>query len=282
MGKQITLNSVPYVVRGVAKSWFRFPLQYSGDLWFPLNAALLGNLASRDNHWLGCIAKMRPGVTEAEAKADMARIAAELEREYPDIEKNHTTDVVSLLRSTTDRVRPIFLLLFAAAIVLLLIACGNVASLLLARAVARVQETAVRVATGASPVQLTMQYIAEGLFVALLGAGAGLLGSLALVKLVLHFASAEIPRADDVDIDRNVLAVTLGCAVVCGILFSLAPLWQALRTSPNAVLTNGIRSTASTGAQRVLGTFITAQIALSCALLVVAILCVQRLGTLWR
>ncbi len=281
IGKQITLNSVPYVVRGVAKPWFRFPPQYSGDLWFPIDPSS-GNLRSRDDHWLICLAKMKPGVTEAQAKADMGRIAAELEREYPDIEKNHITDVVSLLRSTTNRVRPIFLLLFGAAIVLLLIACGNVASLLLARSVARAQETAVRVATGASPVQLTMQYIAEGLFVAVLGAGVGLLGSFALVKLVLHFASAEIPRAEEVGIDQNVLAVTLGCAVLCGILFSLAPLWQALRTSPNAVLTNGVRSTASAGAQKTLAMFITAQNALSCALLVVAILCVQRLGLLSR
>ncbi|HMJ62525.1 MAG TPA: ABC transporter permease, partial [Bryobacteraceae bacterium] len=281
VGKHIALNSVPYVIRGVAKPWFRFPLRYAGDLWFPLNPSP-GILTSRDDHWLACFAKMKPGVTEEQAKADMARIAAELEREYPDIEKDHTAGVVSLLRSATDRVRPIFLLLLAAAIVLLLIACGNVASLLLARSVARAQETAVRVATGASAAQLATQYIAEGLFVAVLGAGAGLVGSLALVKLVLHFASAEIPRAEEVGIDRNVLAVTLGCAVLCGVLFSLAPLWQALRTSPNAVLTNGIRSTASAGAQRTLGTFITAQIALSCALLVVAILCVQRLGVLSR
>jgi predicted permease len=281
VGKQITLNSVPYVVRGVAKPWFRFPLRNSGDLWFPLNPEP-GILTSRGDHWLNCVAKMKPGVTEAEARADMARIAAELEREYPDIEKDHITDVVSLLRSTTDRVRPIFLLLLGAAVVLFLIACGNVASLLLARSVARDQETAVRVATGASAAQLSMQFIAEGLFVAVLGAGAGLVGSLALVKLVLHFASSEIPRAEEVGIDRNVLAVTLGCAVLCGILFSLAPLWQALRTSPNAVLTNGARSTASAGAQRTLAAFIVAQIALSCALLVVAILCVQRLGFLRR
>src|SRR6185437_6186162 len=126
-------------------------------------------------------------------------------------------------------------------------ACGNVASLLLARSVARTQETAVRVATGASAAQLAAQYTAEGLFIAVLGAAAGLLGSLALVKLVLHFAAAGIPRADEVGIDRNVLAVTLGCAILCGILFSLAPLWQALRTSPNAVLSNGARSTAGAG-----------------------------------
>jgi putative ABC transport system permease protein len=281
VGKQIALNSVPYVVRGVAKPWLRFPPHYSGDLWFPLNPSP-DDRTTRDHHWLACFSKMKPGVTEVQAEADMVRIAAELEREYPDMEKNHTAGVVSLLRSATNRVRPVFLLLLAAAIVLLLIACGNVASLLLARSVARAQETAVRVATGASAAQLATQYIAEGLFVAVLGAGAGLVGSLALVKLVLHFASAEIPRAEEVGVDRNVLAVTLCCAVLCGILFSLAPLWQALRTSPNAVLTNGVRSTASAGAQRVLGTFITAQIALSCALLIVAILCVQRLGVLSR
>ena len=281
VGKQITLNSVPYVVKGVAKPWFRFPPNYSGDLWFPLNPSG-ENRRNRDNHWLACFAKMKPGVTEEQAGADMARIAAELEHEYPDIEAHHTSGVTPLLRAITDRVRPVFLLLFGAAIVLLLIACGNVASLLLARSVARIQETAVRVATGASARQLAGQYIAEGLFIAILGAGVGLLGSIALVKLVLRFASSDIPRAESVGIDANVLAVTLGCAVACGVLFSLAPLWQAIHTSPHTVLTNGIRSTASAGAQRALGIFVTAQIALSCALLVVAIFCVQRLGVLWH
>jgi predicted permease len=276
VGKQITLNSVPYVVKGVAKPWFRFPLQYSAEVWMPLDPTPSDRKA-RDHHWLACFAKMKPGVAEAQARADMIRIAAELEREYPDVEKNHTADLVLLLRATTDRVRPVFLLLLGAAAVLLVIACGNVASLLLARSVARVQETAVRVAIGASATQLAAQYTAEGLFIALLGAGAGLLGSVALVNLVLHFAGSDIPRAEEVGIDTNVLAVTLGCAVLCGVLFSLAPLWQAIHASPNAVLTNGIRSTASAGAQRVLAIFITAQMALSAALLVVSILCVQRL-----
>ncbi|HEY3458736.1 MAG TPA: SpoIIE family protein phosphatase [Bryobacteraceae bacterium] len=276
VGKKISLNSVPYAIKGVAKPWFRFPLQYSGELWFPLDPTP-SDRKDRDHHWLSSFAKMKAGVTEAQARADMIRIAAELEHEYPDIEKNHTSDAVSLLRATTDRVRPVFLLLLGAAVILLAIACGNVASLLLARSVARVQETAIRVAMGASALQLAAQYIAEGLFVALVGAGAGLLGSVALVKLVLHFAGDQIPRAEEVGIDTNVLAVTLGCAILCGVLFSLAPLWQAIHTSPNAVLTNGIRSTASAGARRVLAMFTTAQIALSAALLVVSILGVQRL-----
>lgn len=281
VGKQITLNSVPFVVKGVAKPWFRFPPKYSGEIWLPLNPSP-ENRTHRDNNWLACLAKMKPGVTEAQANSDMARIAAQLEREYPKTEANHTAGVISLLRAVTDRVRPIFLLLFGAAIILLLIACGNVASLLLARSVARARETAVRVATGASAAQLAAQYIVEGVLVALIGAAFGLVGSVVLVRLVLHFAASEIPRAEEVGIDANVLAVTLGCAVLCGVLFSLAPLWQAIRTSPNAVLSNGTRSTASAAAQRALGTFITAQIALSCALLVLAILCVQRLGFLGR
>ncbi len=279
VGKQITLNSVPYVVKGVAKPWFRFPPKDSGELWFPLDPSP-SDRKSRDHHWLVCFAKMKPGVTEAQAGTDMVRIAAELEHEYQDVEANHITGVTSLLSAITERVRPIFLLLLGAASVLLVIACGNVASLLLARSVARTRETAVRVAIGASAGQLAAQYIAEGMFVALLGAGAGLFGSIALVKLVLHFASDAIPRAEQVGVDPSVLAVTLGCAVVCGILFSLAPLWQAVRTSPNAVLTNGVRSTAGIGAQRVLGLFITAQIALSCVLLIVAIFGVQKLGLL--
>jgi predicted permease len=281
IGKRTTLNSVPYVVKGVAKPWFRFPPHFSGDLWFPLNPSP-ENRVHRDNHWLWCLAKMKPAVSMAQVSADMSRIAADLGREYPDSDANHTVSPKSLLGAITERVRPILLLLFAAAVILLLIACGNVASLLLARSVARTRETAVRVATGASAVQLALQYIAEGVFVALIGAGLGLIGSIALVRLVVHFAANDIPRSEEVGIDLNVLAVTLGCAVLCGVLFSLAPLWQAIRISPNAVLTYGSRSTAGAAAQRALATFITAQITLSCALLVVAILCVQRLGFLSR
>ncbi len=279
VGKSVTANSVAYVVAGVAQPWFRFPINFSGDIWSPLDLSPETRKA-RDNHTLGCFAKMKPGVTVAQADADMRRIAAELEHEYPDIETNHTAGVLSLLRAATDRVRPTLLLLFGAATVLLLIACGNVASLLLARSVGRTRETAMRVAIGATSWQLAAQYIAEGLFVAVVGAGLGLLGSVALVRLVLRLAVTQIPRADDVHLDINVLLVTLGSSILCGVLFSLAPLWQAIRTSPNAVLTSGVRASASSGVQRSLGVFVTAQIALSCALLTVAILCVQRLGYL--
>jgi predicted permease len=280
IGKQVSLNSVPYVVKGVAPTWFHFPPRYSSDVWVPLHPSAAES-KNREQHWLLCVGKMKAGVTEQQARADMARVAAEVEREHPESEQNHTTDVVSLLRSFTESVRPVFLLLFAAAVVLLLIACGNVASLLLARSVGRAQETAVRVATGASAMQLAAQYLTEGLVVSVAGACLGLAGSVVLVQLVLRLTSEELLKAEQIGIDLNVVLVTIGCALICGALFSLAPLWQALRVSPNAVLSNGARSTASAGAQRVLGVFVTGQIALSCGLLVVAILCVQRLGILF-
>ena len=94
VGKQITLNSVPYVVKGVAKPWFRFPPDYSGDLWFPLDPSPSDRKA-RDHNWLICFAKMKPGITETQARADTARNAAELEREYPDVEKNHTSSLTA-------------------------------------------------------------------------------------------------------------------------------------------------------------------------------------------
>jgi putative ABC transport system permease protein len=280
VGKSISLNSTPYVVKGVAKPWFRFPMKFSGDLWFPLHVTSR-DFTARDDHWLSCLAKMKPGITEEQARADMVRIASELEKEYPKIEAHHTADVASLLKDATDQVRPVLLLLLGAATMLLLIACGNVASLLLARAISRSQETAIRVATGASATQLAAQYISEGLLIALLGASIGLLCSYALVHLILRMGSDQIPRSEGVGVNPSVFVVTLACAVLCGILFSLAPLWQALRTPPNAVLTGASRATASAGAQKTLGIFITGQITLSCALLVVAILSVQRLGSLW-
>ena len=203
IGTRLMINAVPFTLKGIAPDWFHFPIDSAAEVWYPLNPG--SNLTERGNNYLLVFAKMRPSVTEAKAANDLRQIGAHLERQYPDTETNRVPSVTSLLGAATKVLRPTFLLLFAAAAVLLLIACGNVASLLLARSVARARETAVRVAIGAAGWQLAAQYVSEGLLVSLAGAGLGLLGSAVLVRLLLQLVGSRMPRAGDVHIDAQSL-----------------------------------------------------------------------------
>ncbi|MDQ2844658.1 MAG: ABC transporter permease [Acidobacteriota bacterium] len=150
IGKSLIINAVPYTVVGVAPAWFLFPFDWGKIvIWVPLDPTG-DERASRGSLYMNAFAKKKPGVTDAQVAADLTRIAFELEREHPDSEKNHTVAIESLLSKAVEYVRPSLLLLLAGAAALLLIACGNVTSLLLARSVARVRETAMRVALGAT------------------------------------------------------------------------------------------------------------------------------------
>src|SRR6185503_5907127 len=133
-------------------------------------------------------------------------------------------------------VRAPLLILLGGAGLLLLIACATVATLLLARSVVRARETAIRVALGASRRQLAVRYFAEGALVAVAGAAAGVGLSAIFVRNLLAGASAFIPRVDDITIDWTVLGFSVAVAVATGVLAGLAPLWQAIRMAPNAVL----------------------------------------------
>ncbi len=281
-GKRLLINSIPYTIAGVAPAWFRFPINNPAvDLWMPLDP-IRNEGTNRDFKFMECFAKKKPGVTDAQANADMQRIAAELEGEHPDSEQNHTATVRPLLADTVKEVRPSLLFLLTAAVALLLIACGNVAGLLLARSVGRSKETAMRVALGATPWQLLVQYLAEGLFVSVAAAVIGIALSVGLTKIVLLLAADSLPRASGVAVDWHSVFFAVLLALVCGVLLSLAPLWQAARTAPNSVLTSGVRSSASATTRRLLSGFVIGEIALSFTLLAVAALCLQHLGILFH
>ena len=281
-GQRLFINSIPYTVVGVAPAWFRFPINNPAvDLWLPLDP-LRGERTNREFKFMDCFAKKKPGVTNAQVRADVQRIAAELEREYPDSEQNHMATVQPLLAETVKAVRPSLLFLLVAAAALLLIACGNVAGLLLARSVGRSKETAMRVALGATPWQLAVQYLAEGLFVSVAGAAIGIALSVGLTKIVILLAADSLPRASGVAVDWHSVFFAVLVAFACGVLLSLAPLWQAVRTAPNAVLTSGVRASSSAVTRRLLSGFVIGEIALSFALLAVASLCLQHLGILFH
>ena len=177
-------------------------------------------------------------------------------------------------------VRAPLLILLGGAGLLLLIACANVATLLLARSVVRARETAIRVALGASRRQLALRYFAEGALVSVAGAAAGVGLSVILVRQILAAASGFIPRVDDIAIDWTVLGFSVAVAVATGVLAGLAPLWQAMRTAPNAVLSEGVRASAAAPARRLSKAFVVAEIALAFTLLTTSAILVVHMRNL--
>jgi putative ABC transport system permease protein len=276
VGAGITINGEPYTVSGVMPAWFRFPPDSSKDeLWVPLKPDH-DQLKFRGYHYLNAIALPKPGVSENEARIDLQRVLEQIRREQPaDSGEPEVITTTPLLPDVVGYIRPRLLLLLGAALALLLIACANVASVLLARSVARGRETAIRVALGATTWQLAAQYFFEGLVVALAGAAVGSALAYWLVHAILELAADSIPRADQVNADVRVLAFALSIAVVASVLFSLAPLWQASQTQPNEVLNDGARSSASAANRRLLRAFVIAEVMLAFALLAIG-------GVLWE
>ncbi|MGH9630994.1 MAG: FtsX-like permease family protein, partial [Bryobacteraceae bacterium] len=217
-----------------------------------------------------------------QAEADVKRVAAGIAKQDPASHPAYTASLLSLRDTVITGIRPTLLLLFAAAGLLLLITCANVAGLLLARSVVRAHETAIRVAIGAGQRQLALQYFMEGLLVSLAGAAAGVLLSIALVRVIVNMAAEFIPRADQIAIDWTVLLFALGAACLASALSSLAPLWQAMRTLPNEALTDEVRSSAGARSRRLSRSLVIAEIALAFTLLAVSAVLIHHLGNLTR
>jgi hypothetical protein len=206
-----------------------------------------------------------------------AIVAATDPKRYP----FYTADAADLREPTSPRVQATLLALLGGAGLLLLIACANVATLLLARAVVRARETAIRVALGASRRQLALRYFAEGALVSVAGAAAGVGLSAIFVRQILAAAAPFVPRTDLISIDWKVLGFSVAVAVATGVLAGLAPLWQAMRTAPNAVLSEAFAPSAAP-ARRLSKAFVVAEIALAFTLLTTSAILVVHLRNLGR
>jgi putative ABC transport system permease protein len=284
VGQTLTMDGQQYTVTGVMPRWFRLPVASIGggelrtDVWVPLNP----QAAQKDRDFAGyfCYARLKPGVSLAQADADVKRVAAEIRNEYPKEHPEYTALVINLLDSVVKDTRPALLLLLGAAGVLLLLMCANVAGLLLTRSVARARETALRVALGASQWRLAWQYFTEGLLVALAGAAGGVLVSIVISRLVLSMAADTIPRADDIGINWTALLFAFCASILSSVLCSLAPLWQAVRILPNEVLSDGVRASAPARSRRLSRTLVTAEIALAFTLLSVSAVLITHMKRL--
>lgn len=268
LGQSIILGGNPYTVIAVMPPGFDFPGKI--QLWVSLGALRAEKmLVQRGNHpGIVGIARLRPGYTLAQAQAEMTAIAHRLALAYP---KSNTGVGVRLFRYLNDSVQgagaALWALLAAVGLVLL-IACANLANLLLARAAARRQEFAVRAALGASRGQIWRQVLGESLTLALLGGAAGLAVAVAGVRLAIPLLPADLPRARQLSLDWRVLAFTVAMALACGVLFGLAPAWRhGAAGVPDALKEGGRGGTEARSGRRLRDALIVGEVALALVLL---------------
>ncbi len=286
VGKPITLDDRQFTITGVMPREFQFPVfgtttgRLPFEIWIALDPTGKGQRPDQGVYFAN--ARRKPGVSVQQAQADVARVAADIARADPASRPMYTAVVMDLRRQTLTDLQSTLMVLFGAAGLLLLIACANVATLLLARSVARARETAIRVALGAGRAHLALRYLAESAVVSLIGAAAGVALSVVLVRLIVVAGSEYVPFADELRIDWAVLAFAVAMAFVASALASLAPLWQALRTPPNAVLTEGVRASAASPVRKVSQALVIAEIALAFTLLTVSAILVVHLRNLGR
>jgi predicted permease len=286
IGRPITLNGQSYTVTGVMPPWFQLPLvgvsseNIHNDVWIPVKPPH-DEAQRRDYMLYAAYARLKPGITLDQARADAQRVASEITREDPAHHNRFYTAALFSLRDLVVReIRPALLLLFAAAGLLLLIACANVSGLLVTRSIERTRETAVRIALGGSQRQLAVQYFFEGLLISVAAAALGVFASVALVRLIVSLAAQYIPFSDEVSTNWAVLLFAVGVACLTAVLSALAPLWQAARTQPNEVLSNGVRASAGARSRKLSRSLVIAEIALAFTLLSVSALFLSQLEKL--
>ena len=268
VGKAIPINDVPFTVVGVAPARFLFPVDIPAvQLWVTLSEdAARGN--ERGSRMLDAIGRLKPGVSAEQARAQMDVVAGAMAREYPDSNSSlATTWIQPELKRLTGRGENVMLILLAAVALVLLIACANVAALLLARATERASEFALRLALGASRAALVRQLLIESLALGLLGTVGGVLLAMGALKAILPLAGDRIPRIAETSIDGRVLAFSAVLTVLTSVLFSLAPALQAAATNPAGGLKDAARSIAP-GHDRFRSALVVGQIALGLVLLV--------------
>jgi len=281
LGQEILVSDVKRTVIGVMPAGFKFPQRDADELWVPLPVD-----ANRKNSRYGfgyyVVGRLKPGVTIEQARADMNAIAGRLVDQFPDL-AGYGVNLVPLHQQIVGKVRPALLVLLGTVAFVLLIACANVANLLLARAASREREIAIRTALGAGRLRLVRQMLTESILIAVLGGAAGLLIANWGLKALVALSPEDIPRRDQIGIDLPVLGFTLLISLVTGLMFGLAPAFQASKLDLNESLKEGGRgASGSVQSRRVRNALVVFEVAVSLVLLIGAGLMIRSFIRLQR
>jgi putative ABC transport system permease protein len=276
VGRSITLDSRSYTVVGVMPKGFEFPIDnpapmlwtsLSDDAYDPAGEPMT---AERGAHLLDVVGRLKPGVTADQAQADLSVIAQNLRVQYPDTNRHFAGAIVTTeLESLVGDTRPALRILFGAVTFVLLIACANVAGLLLARSSRRRSEFAVRAALGASRGQIIRQMLVESVALALCGGAIGVMLAAGLLRGLLQLVPSDVPRLAQVSVDGYVLAFASLISVITGLLFGVLPAWRTSRVNPSSAMRESTRTaTTGRGQHRLQNSLVVAQTAVGLVLLV--------------
>jgi predicted permease len=268
IGDKINLDGESFTVIGVMPETFQFPYRASyTELWTPMEVPP-SQANARGNHYLFVVARLKPGVSVDAARTELGVIAKRLEAEYPGTNEGRGVRVTPLAEVVVGRVRESLLVLLGAVGLVLLVACANVANLLLARAAGRAREVSIRAALGASRARLIRQFLTESVLLAIAGGLLGLLVAQAGTSLLIKLAAGQIPRYWEIGLDTRVFLFLLAVCVITGIGFGLAPALAAARSDVQAGLREGSgRASSGRAAGRLRDALVVAEVALAFVLL---------------
>jgi predicted permease len=284
VGKSLTLNGTLYEIIGVIPSTFHYEnnnFQTDAEIYSPIgqwNDPLFRD--RRVGMGMDAMGKLKPSVTLEQAKSDMSTVANHLAEVFPDVDKDSGVTLVPLKENVVGDIRPFLLVLFAAVGFVLLIACANVANLLLARSTGRTREFAIRTALGASSARVIRQLLTESILLAIAGGALGICIAAWGTKAAIKVLPEALPRAEEIHLDPRVLFFTIAISVLAGICFGLIPAFKSSRTEIQDTLKKSGRG-GSASRHRTQGVFVAMEMAMAVVLLVGAGLMIRSLANLW-
>jgi putative ABC transport system permease protein len=282
VGQSLTLNGETHTVVGVMPAGFQFP---SNDepvaLWVPMTFSA-SEMTGRGFHAFGAVARLKAGVSRAQALAELDTVAGRLRQEYPATNAGYGVNLVPVHEQAVGEVQPTLLKLFGAVGLVLLIACANVASLLLSRSASRRREIAIRTALGASHGRVLRQVLTESLLLCVLGSVVGVILAAWSIGLLKQIGAHAIPRMQEIAIDGWVLGFGFSLALLTSLLAGLAPALQVTKIDVHESLKEGVRTTAGRGQDRTRRLLVISEMALSLVLLIGACLLIKSLLLLQR